>query len=73
MRLVLKGFYAQELDSEEGGPQQKWKLPLEEAQGCPQTSGILGKTGREKGSGRETLSTHIGSPRSVSTRTCLTN
>lgn len=43
------GFCVQGLESEEGSPQQKWRLTLKEAQGCPQTAGILGKDWKGKG------------------------
>lgn len=64
--------------AEWGSPQQKWRLTLEEAQGCPQISGILGKTGREEGSrrswvGRETSFHTQDPPKSVNAQTYLTN
>lgn len=31
----LMGFCVQELESKEESPQQKWRLMLEAAQGCP--------------------------------------
>lgn len=42
------GFCVQGLEGQEGSPQQKWRLTLEEAQGCPQTAGILEKDWKGK-------------------------
>lgn len=46
--MVLKGLWVQELESEEGSPQQKSKLTPKDSQGCPQTSGMW-KRLEEKG------------------------
>lgn len=46
--LGLMGFCVQELESKEESPQQKWRLMLEAAQGCPRKSGILGRSGKDE-------------------------